>query len=196
MRAEIAQLPYDRPFLRVNRTVPDWLIVSRWGEHAEYLTMSSAAGIGGAPPCSCSDGTRRCAGSGLRPAEKRAVRWFCMRGADGCAPQGLHPRRTWFGVLGPELPTGQDEAVFLLNRRLPTGLRVAGLFTPAEGYIRLRQAEDGRLQLVAVARELGGTDDSPGPSSPSLPTAEHDSHAWMLTAEHRPWAGEYVDTRD
>lgn len=159
MRARISHLPFDRPFLPDGQPAPDWLIVARWGGHAEYLTISSAAGPADGPG----------------------------HGADAApvAPVGLHPRRTFFGVLAPETPEG-GEAMFLLNRCLPPGVPVAGRFAPAEGYVRLRTAEDGTLRLVAVAREV-----TPEPLPP-LP----EQQAWMLTAERCPWAGEFLDCPD
>ena len=159
MRARIRHLPFDRPFLPDGQPAPDWLIVSRWGGHAEYLTISSA----------------------VRPSDRPCD----LPEEAEAAPVGLHPRRTFFGVLAPEEPGG-GEAMFLLNRCLPPGVPVAGRFAPAEGYARLRTAEDGTLRLVAVAREV----------PPEAPPSPPDQQAWMLTAEHCPWAGEFLDCHD
>ncbi len=200
MRAHVATVPFDRPFLRDDAADPDWLIVSRWGGNAEYLTISTAGD--------------RLAGS-LEAAARAG-------GAEGCpdgtahdasaepAPLGLHPRRTWFGVLTPDDRGG--ESVFLLNRALPKDMPVAGRFAPAEGFVRLTMAEDGPVHLVAVAREMaepvaaasvagasaGGASVVPlKPASWPRPVGAVETavpaQAWMLTAERRPWAGEFLD---
>lgn len=161
MRARVAHLAADRPFQPTNAVAPDWLIVSRWGGAAEYLTISSAMGE---------------VGAGAEMAELAARP----------APIGLHPRRTWFGVLTPD-HEGQ-ECMFLLNRDLPKDMPVAGDFAPAEGYARLITQEDGSLRLVAVARELPEGDRLvPTVARPDGPPA------WHLVAEHRPWQGEFLD---
>lgn len=159
MRARVSHLPFDRPFLPDGQPAPDWLIVSRWGGHAEYLTISNAGDPAHGPH-----------GAVQRP---------------DAAPVGLRPQRTFFAVLAPEAPAG-GEAMFLLNRCLPPGVPVAGRFAPAEGYARLRTAEDGTLRLVAVAREV----------APGVPPPQPEQQAWMITAEHRPWAGEFLDCHD
>lgn len=185
MRAHVAMIPFDRPFLRDDATDPDWLIVSRWGGNAEYLTISTAGHrLGGSAEAATGVGS-----PSLDPPEP--------------APPGLHPRRTWFGVLTPE--DGGGESVFLLNRVLPRDMPVAGRFAPAEGFVRLTMAEEGPLQLVAVAREMaepvaaaGGAavvplKPAPWPRPVDPAETVTPAQAWMLTAERRPWAGEFLD---
>lgn len=191
MRANITNVPFDRPFLCDDLTDPDWLIVSRWGGNAEYLTISSATDRLGAETV---------AGVTLAGGEAGPQDGGPDRAAP--APMGLYPRRTWFGVLTPE--QGCRESVFLLNRCLPKGVPVAGRFAPAEGYVRLTTGEDGVLQLVAVAREIPEEPVPPPAPAVSLrPTStprrleagqpEARAQAWMLRAERRPWAGEFLD---
>ncbi len=160
MRATVAHLSADRPHQPTEAVAPDWLIVSRWGGAAEYLTISSARGQPDA--------------AGAEAAEARP------------APVGLHPRRTWFGVLTPDREG--PESMFLLNRDLPKDMPIAGDFAPAEGYVRLITEEDGTFRLVAVARELAeGERPAPWPARAQTPPA------WHLVAERRPWQGEYLD---
>lgn len=154
MHARIVPSPFGQPFLRDAPPQPDWLIVSRWGGHAEYLTISRAD-------------------AALLPAA----------GPEAApAPIGLHPVRTWFGVLTDEA-AGGTESTFLLTAHLPPAMPVAGQFAPAEGYARLATSEDGTLRLTAVARE-------PQPGAAAPPP---EGRAWALTAERRPWAGEFLD---
>ena len=160
MRARVAPLSAERPHQPSEAVAPDWLIVSRWGGAAEYLTISSAASEADALAGEAGD---------VRPA-----------------PVGLHPRRTWFGVLTPD--HGGPESIFLLNRDLPEDVPVAGDFAPADGYARLITEEDGTFRLVAVARES-----APGDRPAPRPSRQNAPPAWHLTAERRPWQGEVLD---
>lgn len=187
MRARIADLPADRPFQRAHAADGDWLIVSRWGGDSEYLTISSTARPGAprAPGTTLAGGEAGVLDGQPDPTE-------------GAAPEGLHPHRTWFGVLTPD-QTSLD-SVFLLNRSLPKDVPVAGRFTPAEGYVRLTSGPDGSLQLVAVGREVteaAGAEAPPrGQAAPGRRACAVDDgpcRAWMVTAERRPWMGELVD---
>jgi hypothetical protein len=158
MRARVAQLSIDQMHQPTNAVIPDWLIVSRWGEASQYLTISSAMG-----ELAAADG-----------AESRD------------APLGLHPRRTWFGVLTPDREGAGS--LFLFNRALPEDVPIAGDFAPAEGYARLIAAEDGGFRLVAVARELAEA----RPLAPEQKLTASPA-AWHLVAERRPWQGEVLD---
>ena len=188
MRASIADLPPDRPFQRDLAADGDWLIVSRWGGDSEYLTISSTA----------RPGALRRAGTTLAGGEAGALD-APTDPAEGAAPEGLHPHRTWFGVLTPDQTS--LASVFLLNRSLPKDVPVAGHFTPAEGYVRLTTGPDGSLQLVAVGREIteaaampGGEAPPRGPNGVGRRSGEGGRcRAWMVTAERRPWMGELVD---
>lgn len=148
MRARVAPLAADRPYQPTQAVAPDWLIVSRWGGAAEYLTISSAMGETDATAGEVTEAT-------ARPA-----------------PIGLRPRRTWFGVLTPD--ADGPESIFLLNRDLPKDMPVAGDFAPAEGYARLITEEDGTLRLVAVAREVAEADrPAPRIAPPAVAPAWH-----------------------
>ena len=148
MRAQVAPLSADHPHKPRGAVAPGWLIVCRWGVAGEYLTISSTMG----EPKAAGDG-----------AEVQR------------APAGLHPRRTWFGVLTPDQEGPQS--VFLLTRDLPRDMTIAGDFASAEGYARLVAEEDGVLRLVAVVREVAAG----GPT------------ACYLVADRRPWRGEVLD---
>ena len=194
MRARIANVPFDRPFLCQGALDADWLIVSRWGGQAEYLTVSSADDR---PESAAAGTTMTIAGGEAGPLG------VATAGGPEAAPAGLHPRRTWFGVLAPG--EGSRESVFLLNRSLPKDVPVAGRFAPAEGFVRLIVAEDGTLQLLAVAREI--PEEPVPPPAPAVSirpaalrrkaagsdAAAARAQAWMLTAERRPWIGEFLD---
>jgi hypothetical protein len=209
MRGHIANLSYDRPFEHAHGgqedgASPDWLIVSRWGPGAGYLTISSA--------------TRTIRHFG--PVAISAATAVAVSDADGQperfpgsdpAPMWLQPRQTWFGLLVPD-DMERGESVFLLDHSLPRGVVVAGRFIPAEGYARLRLGEDGALRLVAVARAASGPVaafaelPAPGRTSevirfPGIPARALSvvqpippaAQAWMVRAERRPWVGECVD---
>ena len=98
-------------------------------------------------------------------------------GAAEAAPIGLRPRRTLFGLLAEEEP-GRRAGLFLLMRALPESVPVAGLFAPAEGFARLRLTP-GDLRLMAVGRDAAGAGGGPA--------------ARAVSAERRPWAGEFLD---
>lgn len=158
MFAEIAFGAYEEPF-RIKNRANDWLIVSRWGLDAEYLTIS-------------------------RTETPSAVR--------NGAPIGLTPRATFFGLLSPVHPAGVD-SLFLLVRRLPPGITVAGAFLPSDGFACLSGA--GKPQLLAAAgryaHSLGhtGAGELRGDVPDPPPAADH-ALAWHMTAERRPWIGE------
>jgi len=108
-------------------------------------------------------------------------------------PIGLAPSKTAFGILLSENERG-TESVFLLVRHLPRGIKIAGLFFPAEGYARINGAF-GSLRLCAGGRNAhsrGLVDaqdiriDVPDPA----PGAKW-SMAWHIDAIRRPWTGEF-----
>jgi len=152
MRARVSLPPPEHPAPPEEAAGSDWLIVSRWGAHAEYLTISVAGGPGAY-------------GDAATPAAILP---------ETAAPVGLHPLRTFFATLAPEAPA-RGETMFVLTRWLPPGMPVAGRFVPAEGYARLLTAPDGTLGLVAVAREAEAAAPPIGPGA--LLTAEH--CAWV-----------------
>lgn len=108
-------------------------------------------------------------------------------------PIGLAPIKTVLGILlSEDEPNG--ESTFLLLRRLPREIKIAGLFFPAEGYAQLNGAF-GTLQLRSKGRHahsrglLNGQDiriDVPDPAPGAKWTM-----AWHIQAARRPWAGEF-----
>jgi hypothetical protein len=109
------------------------------------------------------------------------------------APIGLAPAKTAFGILLSE-DESKSESRFLLVRHLPRGVKIAGLFFPAEGYARLRGSV-GALHLRVEGRNahsrgrLHDQDiriDVPDPA----PGAKW-SMAWHIDAVRHPWSGEF-----
>lgn len=108
-------------------------------------------------------------------------------------PIGLTPAKTVLGVLLAE-DAASGGSTFLLLRHLPRGLKVAGLYFPAEGYAQVSGAA-GTLHLRTQGRHahsrglLDGHDvriDVPDPAPGAKWTM-----AWHIEAAHRPWAGEF-----
>lgn len=97
------------------------------------------------------------------------------------APLGLAPRATMLGVLAWEAPTG-TECVFLLARRPPHALPLAGSFMPAAGVAWIT-AGGGRLHLLALGRHLRLAGPARAVRSPP----------WRLDAEQRDWVGEAAE---
>jgi hypothetical protein len=125
---------------------------------ADEAAAAAAVGTGGAaadPRAAAAPPGRP--GTGPVPHGRRG-------GGNGApAPIGLHPRRTWFGVLTAEQAGGR-ESLFLLTHHLPRSVPVAGRFAPAEGYARLCALDDeGTLRLTAAGRELAEGGDPAGP---------------------------------
>ena len=111
-------------------------------------------------------------------------------------PIGLAPAKTVLGVLLSEDESNR-ESTFLLLRRLPPGIKIAGLFFPAEGYAQISGAFDS-LQLRTKGRHahsrglLNGQDiriDVPDPAPGAKWTM-----AWHIEAARRPWAGEFFSS--
>jgi len=108
-------------------------------------------------------------------------------------PIGLTPAKTVVGLLlSEDEPNG--ESTFLLLRRLPPGIKIAGLYFPAEGYAQISGTFDS-LQLRTKGRHahsrgfLKGQDiriDVPDPAPGAKWTM-----AWHIEAARRPWAGEF-----
>jgi hypothetical protein len=163
MRAELSDAPYGAPFA-AQPTQPEWVIVSRWGLSAEYLSLSRTG----------------------RPAP-----WDGM--SEGRAPDNLQPRETFFGVrtAGPAL-----EPCFLLLRHLPPDMPVAGMFLPTDGFVRL-VGPTGGLRLVAAGRHAHMLGRSNGRAQcadvPCPPEGADGARAWSITAQRRPWLGEFVE---
>ncbi len=159
MRADMSDAPYGAPFA-AQPTQPEWLIVSRWGLSAEYLSVSRT---GQAAP------------------------------GDGAAPANLQPRQTFFGVrtAGPAV-----EPCFLLLRHLPADMPVAGMFMPTDGFVRL-VGPTHLLGLVAAGRHahmLGRRNGLPLCADvPCPPEGAEGARAWGITAQRRPWLGDFVE---
>lgn len=183
MRASIA-LACEGPPFRPDKRLTDWLIVSRWGVGAEYLTIAF---------------------SGVPTGDAEA------------APIGLEPQATVLGRLAWEDPASA-ESIFILLRKRPPGIPLAGEFMPVEGFARVaRNSGNGALRLAAAGRHArcggraapsnegrasgnghhaqGGGDAPaeqrrrPGfPGNGAVPGV-----AWRLSARQRPWIGEMVE---
>ncbi|HXT81946.1 MAG TPA: hypothetical protein VN702_20470 [Acetobacteraceae bacterium] len=111
------------------------------------------------------------------------------------APIGLVPRITCLGVLLS--PGGKEDVdTFLLVRRLPPGITVAGTFSPAYGYVRL-YGPVGNLRLTAAARhsaDVGRRDGGLIACNSSQEVAcRRTGASWHIDARRRPWAGEFVE---
>ena len=111
------------------------------------------------------------------------------------APIGLTPRSTCLGVL---LSTQPDDSVctFLLVRRLPPDVTVAGTFSPADGFVRLH-GPVGQMRLTGSARyahSIGWSKSGPvcGDVPDPAPNARG-AAAWHIEAERRSWEGEFVE---
>ena len=113
---------------------------------------------------------------------------------DAAAPPDLAPRLTCLGLLmvGPDARPGCD---FLLTRRQPGRIPVAGTFLPCEGYACLEARESG-LHLTATGRHGGRgrrtsrlPAASPCAATGCMPDAAT-PHAWRLSAQAGRWIGE------
>jgi len=167
MRGSIIVAEDTTPF-RPGPRQPEWLIVSRWGDDAEHLTIAC---------------------TGTEPGETAT------------APIGLTPRTTILGVLAWEHPAAA-EAVFLLMRRQPKDMPLAGEFLPAEGFARITiGATGGVLRLAAAGRNARlGSQRMPlgAPGSPDDAPANTNGrrHAWRIIGDRRPWLGEVVEPHE
>ncbi len=202
-----AEIGTAHPCLSQHRreTSSEWLIVARWGRDGEYLTLSRT-GIA-RDGMACSGMTR----DGM------------SRGAGTVAPINLAPTRTCIGVLTPDTdddraggphagPHGAPRGVrggaprggsicdlFTLTRHLPQGIIVAGVFAPADGFIRLRGPVEA-MHLTAAARDAGGQVMAVAGRS-GTPPAERGACAgvvstWNIRACRRPWDGEFIEPVD
>lgn len=111
------------------------------------------------------------------------------------APIGLTPRSTSLGVLLSD----RDEAgvaTFLLVRRLPEDVTVAGTFFPADGFVRLYGPIE-HLRLTASARYAHSIGRSKGePVCGDIPDPAPNTRgaaALHLEAWRRVWDGEFVE---
>ena len=111
------------------------------------------------------------------------------------APTGLQPSASFLAIL---LANGDQQseqvAEYLLLRHRPDDVLVGGVFHPSDGYVRIER-RSGLIRLIARGRfahchdQREGTPvvrDVPDPA-PGFANAK----AWHLTAEQRPWIGEY-----
>jgi hypothetical protein len=116
-----------------------------------------------------------------------------IAGGSDQAPLGLVPINTMLGILLSAEEA--DESIFLLVRKLPAAMQVAGSFFPSDGYARihgrghaLRLRSSGR-HSHSVGRQDGREirQDVPDPS----PNAKW-TMAWHLDGVRRPWTGEFI----
>ncbi len=152
---------------RRRETSNEWLIVARWGRDGEYLTVSRT-GMG--------------------------------RGVGAMAPIDLAPTMTCIGMLTPDtgdLAVGAHGAaasdLFTLTRHLPEGVTVAGVFAPADGFIRLRGPVEAML-LTASARDTGGPTIAPVDAArPGIGACADLAATWNIRASRQPWDGEFIE---
>lgn len=108
------------------------------------------------------------------------------------APDGLAPLSTALGILLPG-GDGPGEAAFLLVRHLPPALRIAGVFFPADGYVRIARA-DPYPSLVGDGRHAHSRGRRDGAiirhDVPDPAPGCRGAVAWHLRACRRPWTGE------
>jgi hypothetical protein len=187
MRASVA-LACEGPPFRPDRRLTDWLIVSRWGVGAEYLTIAF---------------------SGVPAGDAEA------------APVGLEPQATVLGRLAWE-DQASAESIFILLRKRPPGIPLAGEFIPIEGFARVaRNSGNGALRLAAAGRHApsssgranghhvpGDDDRRPQGGGWEVPAEVQRLRpgfagagavpgvAWRLSARQRPWIGEMVEEHD
>jgi hypothetical protein len=109
------------------------------------------------------------------------------------APDGLQPATTFLGILIERAPE-EAESTYLIVRRLPAGVSVAGVFLPADGFCSVVRA-GGTITLRAAGRlahSIGHHSgkqvrkDIPDPA----PNSEF-AFAWHIRATQRPWIGEF-----
>jgi hypothetical protein len=109
-------------------------------------------------------------------------------------PAALSPHNTLVGLLLSE-DEEERETTFLLVRRFPAGITVAGTFFPADGYARvfgpleqLRMVSEGRHAHSRGVR--GGTvviNDVPDPAPDAPGTL-----SWHIRSERQRWDYEFV----
>jgi hypothetical protein len=109
------------------------------------------------------------------------------------APIGIQPTKTLVGIL---LSEGEGATcTFILARKRPDGLQLAGTFFPAEGYVHLLGPIDSlRLQAAGrhahsrgrhEGREVRNYIADPAPNSKL-------AIAWHINATRKPWPGEFI----
>lgn len=178
MRGSFSLAPYGTPFRAgggagTGQAQTTWLIVCRWGQEGEYLSIARAEGPDQPlPPL----GLRpQATFLGLRLAETRSrIANGQGNGQDGQAGEG---------------PS------FLLVRHLPPGVSVAGVFHPTDGIARLT-GPAGALRLDAAGRyaHLRGESQHAEIRAdvPDPPEGAAEAMAWSLDARRLPWIGEFL----
>jgi hypothetical protein len=109
------------------------------------------------------------------------------------APIGIQPTKTLLGIL---LSEGEgSDCTFILASQRPDGMRLAGTFFPAEGYVHLLGPIDA-MRLHAEGRhahsrgrqegrEVRNYIADPAPNSKL-------AMAWHINAMRKPWPGEFI----
>jgi hypothetical protein len=153
---------YDSP-LTVQACQTEWVIVASWGENGDFLSLSLT--------------------------NVKAT-------ASGAAPHGLQPTVTHLGILLAR--TGDDsmgESEYLLVRHRPPDIAVGGIFYPSDGYARV-QRRNGDIRITAHGRYAHCHGLSQGQSVvhdvPDPAPGYDKARAWHLTAERRPWVGDFT----
>lgn len=107
----------------------------------------------------------------------------------GCGtPLGLAPIKTGVGVLTSE---SDDEIAFLLVRRRPPVLPVAGAFFPADGHIRI-VCRYGKLELFGVGRHAQSRERALRKDVPDPAPNARGALAWHIHGIRREWVGELI----
>jgi hypothetical protein len=111
------------------------------------------------------------------------------------APISLAPRSTCLGVLLSDQEDGMV-STFLLVRRLPLGITLAGTFSPADGFVRLHGPIEA-MRLTGSARYAHSIGWSKAGlvcgDVPDPPPNARGAAAWHIEAVRRQWDGEFVE---
>ena len=120
----------------------EWIVVSRWGEGLEYLSIA---------------------------------RTFAPVGHGQGPPLRVAPRWTLLARL-LRLPGAMVRPTFLFAAGLPVDMSLAGMFTPAEGHVR-----------------LSGPQDAPGLRAEGRYLEQPGQPAWRMEGRRAPWFGEFIE---
>jgi hypothetical protein len=109
--------------------------------------------------------------------ENLSIGWTALPASEGDAPIGLVPRQTAFAVRR-ERSSMWTPATFRLAALLPDRVPVAGVFVPAQGYVRL-YGSGSNLRLRSEGQGL----------QPGLRAD------WNIEAARAVWIGEFIEGR-
>jgi hypothetical protein len=108
------------------------------------------------------------------------------------APIGIQPTKTLFGIL---LSEDKGNCTFILARKQPDRMPLAGMFFPAEGYVHLHGPIEA-LRLQAEGRHAHSHGRHEGREirtyiADPAPNAKF-AMAWHINAMRKPWPGEFI----